>query len=119
MQTGEFHHECESYIGDVNSFLNKVMTRLSQLSINVDSFEFDHICYRVKSENQYNETISALCQYGYVLSENIIGGRPITIVYLHNPIVYKHYRIFCIEIPFASATTFKVIALPLLILTCC
>ena len=42
-------------IGDPILFLNDLFSKLQDIELDVEKYELDHICYRVKSIEEYNE----------------------------------------------------------------
>ncbi len=62
--------------------------------------EIDHICYRCESTTQYLSVCTSIVgkMMGEVLLESIIGGRPISIIRLYNPIEFREWHISCLEI---------------------
>ncbi|MFZ4714707.1 MAG: VOC family protein [Bacteriovoracaceae bacterium] len=86
-------------IGDHNLFLNKLMKHLDQAQIEVKDFMIDHLCYRVQSLSEYEEMKEKLSQYGKLLTEEEVGGRPIASFKLFNPLSYFEKKIPLIELP--------------------
>lgn len=86
-------------LGEYKSFLDGVFKELNALKVDVSNFEIDHICYRVKNKNRYNELKSQLSSISKLLSEQLINGRYICIFELEEPLLYKNYSISCIELP--------------------
>ena len=58
-----------------------------------DNREMDHICYRCESKEEYLFIISSLIKYGELLVESMIGGRPISVILLTQPIRYNSFEI--------------------------
>jgi predicted metalloenzyme YecM len=84
---------------DPTTFLLNVMAHLSADQMNVQSFELDHICYRVETEERYLALKEALKKEGMLLAESQIGGRPISTFILHEPIRFRERAIPCLELP--------------------
>lgn len=80
-------------------FLDQLFIQLDDSAIEVSGFELDHICYRVETEDRYQLFKRALKDFGSVISEQIISGRPILIFKLFQPIIYKSREIHCLELP--------------------
>lgn len=93
-------HKISNIIGNYDAFIAKILNKLAILNIDVTNFEMDHICYRCESKQQYTEIISMLIpEYASLLTETIIGGRPISTLLLEEPLQSHNYSIECLEIP--------------------
>lgn len=92
-------HPLEKVLGNTSVFLEKVFSALAADGINVSNYELDHICYRVETKARYEELKTILGDYGELLTEAIIAGRPISTYKLNEPLVYKNIKISCIELP--------------------
>lgn len=88
-----------SLLGDIDGFLDKVLTALADDGIDVSDSEMDHICYRVETQERYEAVKDELSELGELLSEAVINGRPIATFKLAEPIVYKDREIYCVEVP--------------------
>jgi len=101
-------HPCFEVLGNPSiEFFPKIKSFLDSFKIDIRDKEIDHICYRVDTESSYNRIKGYLGNYGTVLVEGMIGGRPIATFLLHTPIVVcfdeKNGRICreikCLELP--------------------
>lgn len=93
-------HPCEALFKvDLHSFLQVVTAECSRLHLLDDTVEIDHVCYRVDSIQEYLRIVSALSPYGIPIADSMINGRPITTYLLNEPMIFKAWRIPCIEIP--------------------
>lgn len=79
-------------------FLDKIFNNLNSDLLNVSNYDLDHVCYRAETEETYTKTKNLFSNYGNLIAENVIRGRRIAIFKLNDPLVYKEYRIFCIEV---------------------
>jgi predicted metalloenzyme YecM len=61
--------------------------------------EMDHVCFRCSTRDEYLDVKRRLAPFGTPLEEGMIGGRPILIFLLEEPIVFRGWRISCLEIP--------------------
>lgn len=86
-------------IWNYTSFLDKVFRLLEKDKIDVSSYELDHICYRVESQERYNFVKNIFLEESKLLSEVLIWGRMISTFKLAHPLIYKNREIFVIEIP--------------------
>ncbi|MFC1685478.1 VOC family protein [Nanoarchaeota archaeon] len=86
-------------ISNLEGFLEKVLIALEKDGIDVSDSELDHICYRVETKERYEIFKKELSKLGDILSENEIGGRPISTYKLKEPIIFKNRKISCVELP--------------------
>ena len=89
-------------IGDVPGFVEAVHAELESRGLDAaaQGWEMDHVCYRCESVAEYQEVLGALVPaLGTQLVESMIGGRPIAIVALHEPIHVSGYTVGCVEVP--------------------
>ncbi len=89
----------EQILGPITPFLDRIFQHLAEDKIEVDDYELDHICYRVETVERYLELKQEFTNYGELLTETIIGGRPISTFKLHTPYRYKKREIYCLELP--------------------
>mgnify|MGYP000877984588 CR=1 FL=1 len=59
----------------------------------------DHVCYRVATQQRYEELRTALQAEGVLESDTIIAGRPISTFRLFTPYTYKGRSIEALELP--------------------
>lgn len=81
------------------AFLKCVFDESRDLGLNLEAFEWDHLCLRVETWEQYLEQRDLFSEVGVLLSEALIGGRPISTYKLNAPIVFLNHQIPCVEIP--------------------
>jgi predicted metalloenzyme YecM len=86
-------------LGDVNGFLEKIISALDADKINVSKYELDHVCYRVKSQDEYEQFKSKLSHLGELLTEIEIGERLISTYKLKEPINFRKRKIYLVELP--------------------
>ena len=96
-------HPIEALLGSPCPFLLKVWPALAEDGIVVAPGSIDHICHRVETEERYPELKKSLEDWGELLPETIIGGRPIATFKLAEPIRFADQEIPCIEIPAPKA----------------
>jgi len=63
----------------------------------------DHLCYRVATNERYEELREKLKSYGRLVGEVDIGGRWISTYALHQPYLYQDRSIEAIELPAPKA----------------
>lgn len=87
-------------IGDPIAFLDSLFTMISDIELNiVEKLTLDHICYRVASNEEYNQKKEELKTIANILAENMVNGRLIAVFKLHDPIIFKDRKISLIELP--------------------
>jgi predicted metalloenzyme YecM len=86
-------------LGDPSPFLDQVFSALTLAGIKVESFELDHICYRVAEGARYDLIKDELLKSGSLLSEKEIAGRAIAVIKLTTPIIYHDRQIGYVELP--------------------
>jgi len=90
----------KNLIGDYEAFLDKIFALMESQEIEVKDYFLDHICYRVQTVDEYNRIKTELLKSSVLLSEALVGGRPIATVKLNSPLIYKNRKIYLIELPF-------------------
>lgn len=85
-------------LGDIETFIINIKVKAPK-SLPLSNYEMDHICYRCSSKELYKEKLKQLNEFGDSLVEGMIGGRPITILKLYEPIECQGYQIHQLEIP--------------------
>lgn len=91
----DIHH----FYQQATQFANTAAHHLHARNLDVTSFPTDHICYRIETPDHYITIKEFVGEYGTLLSENIINGRPIATFKLHTPIPHEHGLIPCVELP--------------------
>ena len=95
-------HPVEQILGSVlvSSFLEEICSFTAELSLPILHNEIDHICFRCESVTQYLEVCKNIVQFkvGTILLESMIGGRPISIISLTEPLPFKDWSISCLEL---------------------
>ncbi len=86
-------------LGDVNLFLEKIITALGNDGVDVFNYELDHICYRVDSIERYKKYQNELSQLGELLTEAEINGRKISTYKLIKPVCFDERKIYLVELP--------------------
>ena len=92
-------HSLEKLLESPHPFLNRVFSSLDEDDIDISSYELDHICYRVETNERYDELREKLLEVGILLTEAQIGGRAISSFKLDKPIIYRNREICCVELP--------------------
>ena len=89
----------QQLLGNPTPFLDHLFQYLSAKGINVANYELDHICYRVETEERYQQLKKQLSNLGELLTVSQIGGRAIASIKLDQPIIYKKRKIDVVELP--------------------
>ena len=90
-------HPCSAIIGSAARFLMVLTEKTKNLGIDITQQEIDHVCYRCSTVSEYQRVCADLQEYGEILLNSMIGGRPIAMVSLSEPILYSHWSVRCIE----------------------
>jgi|SRR6185369_15655850 len=85
-------------LGTPDKMLTTIYRRLAELHLPTNLL-CDHICYRVADAHRYENLQSGLKTYGELISEAVIGGRPISTFHLREPYRFQGNNIDCIELP--------------------
>lgn len=89
----------ETVIGPWTPFLERIFLHLEKLRMDVSPYELDHICYRVDSMERYEKQKSELMNWGRLLTEADVNGRPIASFQLHKPLEFRGRKILVLELP--------------------
>lgn len=77
-----YHHLQAS----IPPFVSHVISSLNNVGIDVSPYFLDHCCYRCETMLEYNSFKSELSFVSQLLTESVIGGRPIATFKLHVPV---------------------------------
>ena len=92
-------HPLEEILGRPNTFLDRLLNLLSKAGIDVSKLYMDHICYRVEGEADYHSLQTQLLNHGLLISDKIIGGRPISVIKFDESYCYNERKIDLLELP--------------------
>lgn len=84
---------------DPTDLLRRLFAALQWDGVDVSGFELDHVCYRVADMGRYEALRTMLAEYGTLLGEHWIGGRPIATFKLNEPFLFEGRSIAVIELP--------------------
>jgi predicted metalloenzyme YecM len=100
----------EAIIGSIEPLITAVSVRLAELGLpSLEDHAVDHVCYRVATLEQYQQTKTALLSHhGSLAVEGMINGRPIACIRLHTPLTArlpsgKEVNVPCVELPCPKA----------------
>lgn len=92
-------------LGDYEAFVANVDRGLDECGIDRrDLAMMDHICYRVETNERYDEMKQKLGEVARLLGEAEINGRLIATFECDEPLVAGTWRIPCIELPQPKAS---------------
>ncbi len=72
---------------------------LKKDEVDISKYELDHLCYRVETQERYDEVKEIFLKESKLLSEVMIWWRMISTFKLDKPLVYKKREIYVVEIP--------------------
>ena len=89
-------------LDNLDPFMDEVFTFLDEAQIDVFNLQIDHSALRFKENESVDKLKEEIEKTSTRLSGAIVNGRVIYIYKLHNPLVYKEYKIPCIELPYPA-----------------
>jgi predicted metalloenzyme YecM len=81
------------------NFLQNLTKELIDLGITADSLECDHLCFRVGTLEEYHFYKTEFEQYGKLLTEAMVNGRPISAFLLNSPFKTNYHKVPVLELP--------------------
>lgn len=91
LSQAEFYQQGKQFIRDI-------LVCIAGDHLHVTRGMVDHLCYRSATPESYHQAKLQLANWGRLLSENQVGGRPIAVYLLHCPIVYAEHAVTCLEL---------------------
>lgn len=85
---------------DFQYFEQKIQALAQQINLDLNQYEIDHLSLRVNTEQTANAWLTRLSAYGSVLSDNLINGRVIYLIQLHEPLRLAQQEVDVVELPF-------------------
>ncbi|HKC04288.1 MAG TPA: VOC family protein [Patescibacteria group bacterium] len=92
----------QTWKSEAPQFLNKLLAFSSEVGIEVEALQLDHICLRLKDKQDVEKLKVDLVNFAKKLSEVAVNGRPIMIYKLDKPLQIEGFEIPCIELPFPA-----------------
>ncbi len=86
-------------LGDYTLFLEKILGMVEELDLLVKTECIDHICFRVKTFDEYQNKKIEFLDIADLLVESLVNGRNISTFRLKNPITFKDNTISLVELP--------------------
>ena len=87
-------------LADFQDFEQKIQVLAAEIHLDLSRYEIDHLSLRVNYEQTANTWLTRLLAYGSVLSDNLINGRVIYLIQLHEPLRLAQQWIDVVELPF-------------------
>lgn len=87
-------------LADFQDFEQKIQTLAAEIHLDLSQYEIDHLSLRVNYEQTANTWLTRLLAYGSVLSDNLINGRVIYLIQLHEPLRLAQQEVDVVELPF-------------------
>ena len=87
-------------LADFQNFEQKIQALAAEIHLDLSQYEIDHLSLRVNYEQTANAWLTRLLAYGSVLSDNLINGRVIYLIQLHEPLCLAQQWIDVVELPF-------------------
>jgi predicted metalloenzyme YecM len=79
-------------------FMEDVFAGLNKFGIDVSNLEMDHFGYQASSNEDYDNLVPEFKKLGEWLSEEVVGGRRVSIYKLLEPLSYKQSKPQAIEL---------------------
>ncbi|MGF1775568.1 VOC family protein [Vibrio nomapromontoriensis] len=89
-------------LNEIDGFMDKILDLCKQLSLDLSRHQADHIAMRINDADVAKAAHQEWLQYGRVISEATINGRPIIVMQFEQPIVTKVGEIECLELPYPA-----------------
>lgn len=82
----------------LENFVESILQNLEDLGVDVSGLEMDHFGYQASSKKDYDELKEEVSELGEMKSENIVGGRRVSVYELLDPIKIKNFEITAFEL---------------------
>jgi predicted metalloenzyme YecM len=82
----------------VNQFLDSLFEQISNVGLDVSGLLLDHVAYQASSSKDYDQVKDNFSNLGKIVSEEVIGGRRVSVFELKKPLSYKNYQIPVLEL---------------------
>ncbi|GMQ45720.1 VOC family protein [Vibrio sp. 10N] len=89
-------------LNKIDDFLDNIQALCSLLAIDLSAYQADHIALRINDGELAKAAHHAWLDYGKVISEAQINGRPIIVLEFDNPIASHGWSIECLELPYPA-----------------
>jgi uncharacterized protein len=92
-------------LATAEEFLNKLISEIHPLVSEINSLECDHLCLRTATNEEYRHFKNELSDYGKLITEAVVNGRPISTFKLNTPVNTSHHIVGVIELASPSTTS--------------
>ncbi|WP_424407688.1 VOC family protein [Pasteurella sp. PK-2025] len=99
-QTHELFEKQTALLAHFQDFEQKIKQLSEAMHLRLDSYEIDHLALRVNSVENAKYWLTLLLKYGTILSDNVVNGRVIYLIKLHQPLYFVGQFVEIIELPF-------------------
>ncbi|OOF70497.1 VOC family protein [Rodentibacter caecimuris] len=87
-------------LGCLSDFEQKILELSKAMNIELCNYVIDHIALRVNTEEKARNWLTLLLNYGRILGNNVINGRPIYLIELKHAVTIIGQSVDIIELPF-------------------
>jgi len=92
---------------DLSQFEAKLLAFTQQLGLALSGLTIDHISLRCHQDRTAERWAMALSQQGQCFSDAVIGGRPIHLYRLEQPLLLLNHRIDIVELPWPGEKRYR------------
>ncbi|MBT1445765.1 VOC family protein [Shewanella sp. JM162201] len=93
----------DELIQSLGAFEGRILALVERLGLKPLGLECDHISLRVNSNEAADRLADGFKRIGDVISNNMINGRPILIIKLHEPLKLGSMAVRCVELPYPGS----------------
>lgn len=92
----------ELMIQDLDAFMEKIEALASMLHLDLSLAQADHIALRINDTETAQQAHHAWTQFGKVISQAQINGRPIIVIEFDKALESRGWKIECLELPYPA-----------------
>ncbi|MCS0450199.1 VOC family protein [Vibrio diabolicus] len=92
----------ELMIQDLDAFMAKIEELATLLKLDLSFAQADHIALRINDTETAKAAYEAWNQYGKVISQAKINGRPIIVIEFDKALESRGWKIECLELPYPA-----------------
>jgi len=85
-------------LDNCSNFLEELLENINKLGVDVSDLDMDHIAYQASSNEDYDRLTKDFEKIGKKVSEEIVNGRRVGIYQLNEPVHFKQYSPYAIEL---------------------
>ncbi len=89
-------------IQDLDAFMTKIEALASMLCLDLSLAQADHIALRINDTETAQQAHQAWSQYGKVISQANINGRPIIVIEFDKALESNGWKMECLELPYPA-----------------